>query len=88
MLGNIGPENVLSVMFPTNYGGLRGILKNLYGADCHSTVSVTGKPIDNALKIYAEIVKIYASAPPWTNVNIDCSAVAGATAAAQIGRWD
>jgi len=85
MLGDIESEPKLTEMFPTSYGGFRGILKTAFGADCHSTVTPlpANSKIEHATKTYDKLVTEF-SAGVWSSTNKDCSAVAGAAAAASI----
>jgi hypothetical protein len=86
MLGDIEPDNGLTVMFPTSYGGFRGILKTAFGADCHSTVTPTANSkIDHAIKTYNKLVTEF-SAGAWSSANKDCAAVAGAAPADSVPR--
>lgn len=89
MLGNVGPTTAFNTMFPTALGGLRGILKNLFGADCLTGATITSKPIEKAQGFYGLIRdKLFdtangGTAPTWANA--DCSAVVGDL---PIAKWD
>lgn len=92
MLGNVGPTTAFDTMFPSTLGGLRGILKNLFQADCLSTVVTTGLPIEKTQGFYGTLLNgLYdtangGTAPTWANA--DCLAVAAADGTVPIAKWD